>query len=350
MVSDPKPIDGKVPVNRRAWLIGLAIVAVLVGAWLVWGARTAPSGARGSLEPVTLAANNDYAGACSVLAAQEQGHFKSEGLIATIKPHTSGKSALEAALSGRVDLATVADIPVMFAAMNGQPVSVVASIFRAERDLGIIARKDRGITVPADVKGKRVGVASGTSANFFFDAFINRQKLPAAAVTAVDLKPEAGVDALLKGEVDAISTWEPHLGRAQAQLGSNAALFYGEGIYEITYTLAGSRSYVAAHRETVKKVLRAVIRGAQFCSESGDAAGAMVAREMKVDPSTLRSLWPSYRFRVTLDQGLILALEDEARWAISNKLTPQTAMPNYLDHVDLNALKAIRPSAVTIIH
>ena len=30
----------------------------------------------------------------------------------------------------------------------------------------------------------------------------------------------------------------------------------------------------------------------------------------------LQELWPGYRFSVTLDQSLLLTLEDETRWAI----------------------------------
>jgi len=349
MTSTAQRRDARVPAYRQALLVAVTVAVVLLGA-MAWVTRTSAPSWAGPLESVTLATNSNYAGACSVLAAQEQGYFAGEGLVATIQPHTSGKSALDAALNGRAELATVADIPIMFAAMNGQPVSVVASIFKAERDQAIVARKDRGIAAPADLKGKRVGVTLGTSGNFFLDAFTNRQKLSANAVMAVDLKPEAITGALLSGEVDAISTWEPYLGMARTQLGSNAAMFYGEGVYEVIFNLAGTRAFVATHPETVKKVLRAVIRGAQFCTDSPDLASAIVARAMNIDPGQLKGLWPSYLFKVTLDQALILALEDETRWAIKNKLTGQTKIPNYLSYVDLGALKAVRPSAVTIIH
>jgi len=43
-------------------------------------------------------------------------------------------------------------------------------------------------------------------------------------------------------------------------------------------------------------------------------------------------------------------LEDESRWAIRNKLIDRADMPNYLNHVALDALKAVSPAAVTIIH
>ncbi len=53
---------------------------------------------------------------------------------------------------------------------------------------------------------------------------------------------------------------------------------------------------------------------------------------------------------MALDQGLILALEDETRWATSNGLSPPHPMPNFLDYLYLDALEAVAPAAVTVIH
>jgi NitT/TauT family transport system substrate-binding protein len=53
---------------------------------------------------------------------------------------------------------------------------------------------------------------------------------------------------------------------------------------------------------------------------------------------------------LTLPQALLLAMEDQARWMIENKLTSQTAIPNYFDYIYLDGLKAVKPEAVTIIH
>ena len=64
----------------------------------------------------------------------------------------------------------------------------------------------------------------------------------------------------------------------------------------------------------------------------------------------MMELWPTFQFSVTLDQSLLLTLEDETRWAIKNKLTGRTNIPNYLYHIYLDALHAVTPEAVTIIH
>jgi NitT/TauT family transport system substrate-binding protein len=42
----------------------------------------------------------------------------------------------------------------------------------------------------------------------------------------------------------------------------------------------------------------------------------------------------------------LLSLEDGARWAIRNKFTDATKVPNYLDYIYVDALKEVNPSAV----
>ena len=75
-----------------------------------------------------------------------------------------------------------------------------------------------------------------------------------------------------------------------------------------------------------------------------------MAAVLKVDTSKWKAQWPTYRFKMGLDQGLILALEDESRWAVDTSLVPARPMPNFLDYMYLDALVAVDPAAVTVIH
>ena len=53
-----------------------------------------------------------------------------------------------------------------------------------------------------------------------------------------------------------------------------------------------------------------------------------------------RRLWPRYQFSPSLDQSLIAAMEDEARWMISNGLTPEKQVPDFYElHLSWMALK-----------
>jgi NitT/TauT family transport system substrate-binding protein len=127
-------------------------------------------------------------------------------------------------------------------------------------------------------------------------------------------------------------------------------IFDGEEIYEVSFNMAGTRDYVVSHAEMIKKLTRALVRAERLCRDEPDAAHQIIASALNVSLENLQELWPSYRFNVTLDQSLLLTLEDETRWAIKNQLTDRTSIPNYLEHVYPDALEAVTPAAVTVIH
>jgi NitT/TauT family transport system substrate-binding protein len=285
-----------------------------------------------------------------VLAAHAQGDFTREGIDALLRPYSSGKASLEAVLQGEAELGTVSDIPVVLASLQKQSVVIIASIFEAERDHGIVGRLDRGVSTPASLKGKHIGVTLGTSGQFALDAFLNRQKLLPAEVTVSNYAPQQLAGALARGEVDAAAGWEPFLTGMTHAIAGKAAIFYGEDVYAGLFNVAGTGDYVRSHPATMRKVLRALRAGARFCRDEPDAARALFANASASEAARLRAAWHGYRFSVVLDQGLLLALEDEARWAIRNRLAGNGEMPNFLDAVYLDGLEAVAPSAVTVIH
>ncbi|NIT52457.1 MAG: hypothetical protein GWO41_06890 [candidate division Zixibacteria bacterium] len=63
----------------------------------------------------------------------------------------------------------------------------------------------------------------------------------------------------------------------------------------------------------------------------------------------MSAIWDDYVFEIFLDQSLLLSWEDIARWAIKNKFTDKTTVPNYLNFIYLDGLEAVKPEAITII-
>lgn len=343
-------MNGAAPARRGIWLAAIALLLVLAAAAAIWRLNARPGPAPGPVEVLRLAVNADYAGSCPVLAARGHGYFAREGIHALLQPYSSGKASMQAVLQGTADLGTVSDIPVVLASLENHAVVIIASIFEAERDHGIVGRLDRGVSTPASLKGKRIGVTLGTSGHFTLDAFLNRQKLLPGEVSLHNYAPEQLAGALVRGEVDAAAGWEPFLTGMTHAIAGNAAIFYGEDVYAGLFNVAGTRDYVRSHPATMRKVLRALIAGARFCRDEPDAARALFASASPAEAARLQAAWHGYQFGVWLDQGLLLALEDEARWAIKNRLGGRGEMPNFLDAVYLDGLEAVVPSAVTVIH
>jgi NitT/TauT family transport system substrate-binding protein len=78
-------------------------------------------------------------------------------------------------------------------------------------------------------------------------------------------------------------------------------------------------------------------------------AEAIVQKQLKYDDPTMAILWHSQQLSLSLDQSLIAAMEDEARWMIGNKMTTEKQVPDFLNYIYEDGLKAIRPDAVNVI-
>lgn len=327
----------------------LALLFVLLAAavaWL-WQERRQPAP---PTEQLVIAANTEYVGACAVVAAQARGYFAAQGLQVKVLPFSSGKASMQAVLDGKADLATVADIPIVFAAMDGSPVKVLATLFRTGKDHGIVGRRDHGVLTPASLKGKRIGVSQGTSGHFTLDVFLNWQRMEGRDVTMVNYKPEELGQALQRGEVDAVSGWEPFLGAIRRQLGDTAVSFSGEQAYESIYNLVALQRYIGEHPATVRRVLQALAEGSNFCERAPQEMHSILPATARLNRDEVLATWPTYHFGLELDQSLLLALEDRARWAIRNRLGGSRDMPNFLDNMYLEGLADVRPAAVTVIH
>jgi sulfonate transport system substrate-binding protein len=276
-------------------------------------------------------------------------YFEMEGLEVTPIFLSSGKAALEEVLAGKADAATVAETPLMFAIMNGQKVSIITSIQTTNTNAAIVARKDRGIAAPRDLKGKRIGVTAGTAAEFFLDVFLTDHDISRQEVTVVNLKPDKTTTALVKGDVSAVSTWSPYKSQTQKKLGDKGITFIDEDIYTQFFTIVVAQEYARHNPSGVRKILRALIRAESFVSRDQAETQRIVAELRRIDITSLNDMWKGSTYGVSLDQSLLLALEDESAWAVKSGLTDMRAIPNYLDFISLDGLASVKPIAVRLV-
>ncbi len=332
---------------RKTLLLATSLIVASMAAYY-WQAIVASFAPPPPPQKLTLAVTT-YPGSGLPYLAAGMGYFSQEGLEVTLQPHTSGRDALEATLEKHADLGTVAAIPVMFATMNGQQVSIVATIFTAARAHGIVARRDRGILSLADLKGKTIGVTFRTDAHYILSSLLARHRLSLDQAHIENIAPEKMQAALKSGEVDAVSTWEPWLSDVNQATGANGIEFRTATDVVLDYNLAGRKDWIAANGDKVQRMLRALLRAKKFAEEKPQQAHAMIIALMKIDPGTFSTVGPNYRFVVKLDQNLVVTLEDQARWAIENKFSEQTRIPNFLNVIDSTALQAIQADAVSIV-
>jgi ABC-type nitrate/sulfonate/bicarbonate transport system substrate-binding protein len=334
--------------RRRRGLLAAAAAAVLV-VGLVAAANWPRLGRTAPPERLRLAlASTPHAALLHLAAAK--GFFEDEGLAITLIPVSHGKAALDLLSRGDTDLAAAAEVPFVIAVLQGERFEIAASMLGVSNEMAVVARRDRAIARPSDLLGKRVGVTLGTSGEYFLWAFLIRHQLPPDGVTLVDLPPGRIAEALAQGRIDAASTWQPVRLNAESALGAQAVSFTAPAAYTVTHVVVGGADYLRAHPTATRRLVRALVRAEQFNRSEPEAALALAAQRLKLEPAALTATWRDLGFRVNLLQSHLVTLEDEAKWAIARGHVPPRPIPNFLAHFYLDALLAEQPERVTVVH
>lgn len=334
--------------NKRI-LIGTIAVVVIGGSYL-WLSRERAEKYMEPVEKVRFGQALSVSRALPIVA-EEQEFFKEVGLDVEIKDYKSGKRAfIEGFVPGVVDVITGQEVPIVFNSLDGENFKIIAMINSAPSDKVIIARKDSGISRGQDLKGKRVATQEVSAVHFYLHVFLLYHELTEEDIELSFMKGEKLPEALVNSEIDAFSMREPFISQTIKLLGKeNVVLFAEKDIYHAIDVVLGSNKFIDENPEAIKKIIRAIIKAEEFILENPDKAKDILIRRTSSDKSEVDRIWPNLNFKVSLDQSLLGALEDEARWAIKNKLVDATEIPDYLDFIHIEALEAVKPEAVTII-
>ncbi len=105
-----------------------------------------------------------------IAIAQQKGFFKDQGLEVKTVSFASGKEALNAMLANDAQIAEVAETPLVFLGFTDQSVQIFTNVTKGYNNK-ILARKNKGINSPSDLKGKKIAAPKGTSAEFALNEF-----------------------------------------------------------------------------------------------------------------------------------------------------------------------------------
>lgn len=285
----------------------------------------------------------------AVLLAEREGYFAAEGLDVKTMPCINGFQCMQLLRDGLAQAATVADTPIAFAAHTGQRFDIVATLERSSSESKLIGRVDRGVRSAADLKGRRVGFLRGTVSHYYLDTFLLLSDVDAALVQRVPLSYTDVAGALVRGEIDAASLNQPNAARALAALGPQAVVLPMARVYTLAAHLISLPADQGVSDETLRRLLRALLRGQQLLDQQPAASRAWLAQRMKLDPEVARASFDDMSFRIELDQSLIATLERQSRWAQREGLVPAGPVPDYLARVRSGPLRSIAPRAVSLV-
>ncbi len=313
----------------------------------LWSCTDNRAGTGSPLEAINFGLIPSGSGAL-VYIAQDRGFFAASRISATVKDYPTGVGTIDALLKGEVDIAWAAEFPLVRRALAGDRISVIASLSRFS-DQYLFARKDRGIGSVADLKGRSIGIPRNTIAEFYLARFLELNGLNIQDVRLVDVQPSKSIELIAGGGVEAVVTWEPYSSRLKAQLGEKAAIWPVQSSQSGYGVIICRNDWLDRHQQSVTLVLKSLARAEDYLIRHPRESQQMVKKRVSYDDAFMEIFWSENQFSVSLDHSLVLAMEDEARWLIRNHLTDAAQVPDFLDFIYVEALKAVKPAAVNII-
>lgn len=297
---------------------------------------------------VTLGVSRESLNALAYIA-RDEGLFEQAGLDVELVEYDSAQLAFEAMLAGEVDAALCADTPIVTAAITGQPFRIIATVGTDSNDLRIIARKSAGVGGPEDLRGKRVGTRQGTAAHFFLHVYLTRYGMSDDDVDMRFDSFEGVTAALIAGDLDAVSLRQPFISQLEDALGEDFVMLEEPGLYGKTMNLCVLADEEGIDAETQRRFIRAFI----LAEEAGvaDTSGRVVdqvADDIGVHTDDICSCIVTSG-AVSIQQSLVLNLEDQVRWAMESGLATASAAPDMLSFIDAGPLDAVAPDRVTLI-
>ena len=322
------------PIWRRA-LFALKL-ALLCGSATCFSVGAAPLTLAIARTPLSL----------PLYVAQAEGYFEAAGLELKITDCSGGYRCLQIMLDGAADVATASDSPVMFRSFERDDYAVIGTFATTSVDVKLVARPSAGITTPAQLRGKKVGVVRGSSSQYFLDAYLLWHGIDPGSVELVWLQPDEMAAAMRSGKVAAVAAWEPFAFDTLNAMKSDASVLPDAGIYTLSFNLVTHKRLAGARDVDLVKLLRAVARAEAFIESRPSDAQAILRKRLGVDQPFVDWVWPGLRFRLGLDQSLVKTLEGEARWAIREGHVSGKTVPNYLRYMHASPLRELDANAV----
>ena len=287
----------------------------------------------------------------TVWIAENKGFFKKNKVNLTIEEYDSGRNALEAMLKdSSINISTVAQTPVVFNSFKKEPYVIFATMAYSLDDIKVLARKDHQINKAEDLKGKRIGATKRSTGHYFLEGFLIHYGYNLDDVELRDINASQLGKKLEEGEVSAITSWEPHISKAENALGKeNLSLMISPTPFRKDFFFTSPKLFAENNSVALEQFLKALVEAETFIKNNPQESQEIIAQRLKTDLQLIKKIWDTFTFEISLEQSIMHNLEDEAIWAekLSDK---RLEIPNYFDFIDTKPLTKVKPHGVNLIY
>ncbi len=259
-----------------------------------------------------------------LLLAKEKGWFEEEFAKSGVKVKwtvfQSGPPHFEAIAANKLDLGAVGNSPVIAGQAANISFKEIALAGDGLKGNAILVRKDSPLHTLADLKGKKIGVAKGSSGFALLYTALAKAGLKPDDVKIIQLQPDEAQPAFETGAIDAWSIWEPFISLQTLSKGARI-LENGESLnaYSPSFLIARS-DFTKEHPDLVVRFLKVYEKARLFEKNNRNEAIELYANAKKIDKTVIRQVLENNEsLNLPINQDIIKAQQTTADFQFDQK-------------------------------
>ncbi|MGH6682526.1 MAG: ABC transporter substrate-binding protein [Pseudolabrys sp.] len=244
-----------------------------------------PTGATAAETAVKFSLDSRFEGpAAPFLLPLDKGYYKAEGLDVSFDGAAGPREPINRLASGAYDMA-VGDINALIKYRDANPGTPIKAVFIVYNrpPFAVIGRKSRGIAIPKDLEGKKLGAPAADASFAQWPIFAQVNDIDTARVAIENVSTPVREPMVAAGQVDAITGYSfssfVNLKDRGVPAGDITVLLmadYGVRLYGDAIMV--SPKFATEHPDAVKGFLRAFVKGLKETVKSPAAAVGSVLK------------------------------------------------------------------------
>jgi len=245
--------------------------------------------------------------------ALRRGFFRDEGLDVTMEPIQAAAMALPALEGGSQQFALLNYVSVVLSASKGAKITMVADSYQAAEDTFVVmVRADSPYKTMADLKGKKIAVASRQSiGSLTIASALKTVGLTESDVELVEFPLPAMAAQLIEGTVDATWMTQPYITDIEKKLGARKLQDMAKDAMA-NIPVAGwgtTTAYAQQNPRVVAAFQRAIGKAQQIAASDRRAVEEILPTYTKIDAATAATIALG-TFPTTMDKSRLQRIPD----------------------------------------
>jgi sulfonate transport system substrate-binding protein len=203
--------------------------------------------------------------------------FEPRGIKVNWVEFPSGLTLLQALDIGQISFGNSGNVGCIFQQAAGGHIDYIAAQPSGPKSEGILVKANSGIRTLADLRGKKVGYAKGSSSHDLIAAGLEKAGVKLADIDSISLGAADAAFAYDSGDIDAWVIWDPYFTIAQKRTPSRVLAYTGDIKPSSGFLLANS-GFAAAHPDLVREYIDGSKQAAAWAkSHPADVTRALCA-------------------------------------------------------------------------